>query len=69
MWQWINFYLILSPNKCTDRQTNFKLSHGNTVNNSIFIKMRPFQQQQQIYGNWSTRVKQQRFKKDFDAVL
>ena len=30
-----------------DRQTNFKLLHGNSTYNSITEKKRPFQQQQQ----------------------
>ena len=58
------------PNKCSDRQTNFKLSHGNTFNDSIPMEMRPFQQQQ--CGNQNPHSKimaKQRFKKIFKVVL
>ena len=54
------FLLEFSPNKWSDRQTNFKRLHGNTINNSIIIKTKPFQkqqQQQQNYGNRITRSK------------
>ena len=30
----------------TDRQTNFKLSHDNTLNNNVTMKTKSFQQQQ-----------------------
>ena len=36
---------LAQTNDHTGRQTNFKLSHGNTIINSIAIKMRLFQQQ------------------------
>ena len=49
----INFYLIFNPNRRSDRQTNFKQLHGNIINNSITMKIRPFQQQQN-YGNRRT---------------
>ena len=54
------------------RQTIFKLLH--TINNSIPIKTKPFQQQQhkKSYGNRSTYSKEmtgQLFKNDFDVVL
>ena len=32
----------------TDRQTNFKLSYGNTINISINMKIRPFQLQKNM---------------------
>ena len=70
--QWINFYFISTPNKRSDSQTNFELSHGNTINNSIIIKMRPFEQQNNFYGNRSAHSKvmtKQRFKKDYDVAL
>ena len=60
-------YIIVQTDIRTDRQTNFKLLHGNTVNNSITIKKKP-----KKYGNQSTRSKvmnDQRFKKHFDVAL
>ena len=42
--QWINFYLIFSSNIYSDRQTNYKLSLGNTNDKSITMKMRFFEQ-------------------------
>ena len=38
---------LAQTNDHTGRQTNFKLSHGNTINNSITMKAKLFQQQEQ----------------------
>ena len=65
------FYLIFSSNKCSNRQRE-KISHGTTINISIIMKTRPFQQQQQNYTNRITRSKEmaeQRLKKDFGVTL
>ena len=46
----LDFYLKQMFSR-TDRQTNFKLSHGNTItinNTSMTMKTRPFQQQQKM---------------------
>ena len=56
----MNFCLSFSPSKYLDRQTNFKLSHGNTINNSMIMNTRPFQQQIYIYINIGAIVKKYR---------
>ena len=53
----------------TGSETNFKLSHGNFINNRITRKTRLFEGK---YRNWSPHSKimiEQRFKKDFDVPL
>ena len=63
------FVLDFQPKKNfrqKDRQTNFKLLHGNTIDNSITIKIRLKN------GNETTHSKElaeQRYKKDFDVAL
>ena len=43
----MNFYVIYSPNKHSDRQTNFKLSQDNIIIDDTTIKMKALEQQQQ----------------------
>ena len=42
LWKWINFYVIYSPNKYSDNQTNFELLHNNIINIGTTIKRKLF---------------------------
>ena len=43
MCQSINFYVIYSPNNYLERQTNFKMSDDNGINNNITEKTKSLQ--------------------------
>ena len=44
----LHIFLLKQIFRHTDRQTNFKLSYGNTINISINMKIRPFQLQKNM---------------------
>ena len=45
--QWISFYVIYSPNKCSGSRKNIKWLHNSFIINGTIMKTQAFQEQQQ----------------------
>ena len=56
------FFVIYSPNKCSDSRTNLKLSHNCIINYGTTKKNKPFQEQQRQHQKMKIRTHVQKLR-------